>query len=108
MFGSKIRTLASKSFGALGGAVRKFGSLAHTAVRTAGSVANHVGSAYHTIDNITGGALDKTLRTIPGVGTALTGAGAALNFYNSHIDPRRVALAGAVDKFGQHLSSVKI
>jgi hypothetical protein len=108
MFGTKVRTMASKSFGVLGGAVRKFGSLAHTAVRTAGNVANAVGSAYHTIDNITGRALDRTLRTVPGVGTALTGAGAALNFYNSHVDPRRVALAGAVDKLGNHLSSIKI
>lgn len=108
MFGTKIRNLASRGFGALGGAVRKFGSIAHTAVRTAGSVANAVGNAYHSIDSITGGALDKSLRAIPGVAPVLTGAGAALNFYNSKVDPRRVALAGAVDKLGNHLSSIKV
>ena len=108
MFGTSFKTGATKAFGHFGGAVRRFGTIGHAAIRTAGHVANAVAGAYNTIDDITGGALDKTLRTVPGVGTALTAGGVGLNFYNRHIDPRRQAVAATIDRLGHHLSAVKL
>ena len=98
--------LGSQTFLSIGNAVKKVGKFGSSAVKVVGDIGNTVAGAYNKVDSITGGALGQTLKTIPGVAPAMAAAGSALKFYNTQVDPRRLAVEGTIDKLGDRIRSM--
>ena len=71
-----------------------------------GDIGNAVAGGYGSINSITGGLLDRTLKVVPGAAPAMKLGGTALNFYNRQIDPRRVAVTRAIDTLGSRLQEI--
>ena len=90
----------------LGSAIKKVGRIGSSAVKIVGDIGNAVAGAYNSVDSITGGALGRTLKTVPLVAPAMAAADTALKFYNKQIDPRRVAIEGTIDKLGTRLQTL--
>lgn len=87
----------------VGSALKKVGHIGSAAIKLVDDIGNTVAGSYNTINSITGGALDKTLKTVSGVAPAMALGGPALKFYNKSIDPRRAAIQQVIDKLGDRL-----